>query len=151
MSQSVSPTVSQDNLVAAHPDNTNALKSGVYSRTGKPLEGRVAELVTAIMEVGHANPLDELIAAELAHQLALAERMDEDIEQRGIVKPRSGEARSIVDLRLRVSRRIQELLTALGLTPKARHDFARSLAAGSLAATLAAQRRQPKGATDADQ
>ncbi len=51
------------------------------------------------MEADHVADLDELIATELARRLALAETMDEDVEQRGIVKPRSGEAQLIIDLR----------------------------------------------------
>lgn len=68
------------------------------------------------MAAGHVMELDELVAAELAKQIGLAEAVDDDIGQRGLVKPRSGEVRSIIDLRLRISGRIEKLLIQLGLT-----------------------------------
>ncbi len=36
-------------LIAAHPENTNAVKFGVYSRTGRILSARAAEIADAIM------------------------------------------------------------------------------------------------------
>ena len=81
----------------------------------------------------HITPADVIGLRELARLLALTEALDDAIEHGGAVNRRSGTVRAVIDLRLRASRRLQEMLDRLALTPKARADFARQLGGATLA------------------
>jgi hypothetical protein len=130
-------------LVAAHPTNTNAVKSGVYSRTGRVLSSRAAEIADAVMTCPLIREADEFAAAEVGRLVALIEAMDDEIERNGLT--RRGDVRSIVKLRLQASRRLEEWLDRLGFTPRGRADLVSTIARGGLAAEIARRRSQPDG------
>lgn len=132
-----------DTLVATHPENTNAVKSGVYSRTGRVLSSRAAEIADAIMSVPYIREPDEFAAAEAGRLVALIAAMDEEIEKNGLT--RRGDVRSIVKLRLQASRRLEEWLERLGFTPRGRAELISTIARGGLAAEIARRRGKPDG------
>jgi hypothetical protein len=47
-------------LLAAHPENLNAVKSGVYSRTGRVLAERAQKIAESLMTLPHVHPLDSI-------------------------------------------------------------------------------------------
>jgi hypothetical protein len=131
-------------LVASHPGNTNAVTSGVFSRSSRVLEPRAKEIAEAILSAPHVEGVDEIGAAEIGRLVALIEAADRDLAERGLTS-RKGEVRTIVKLRLQASRRLQEWLGAYGLHPRGRADFARQLAEGGLAAEIARRRAEASG------
>jgi hypothetical protein len=129
-------------LVPSHPGNTNAMKSGVYSRTGAPLEPRVQELVDALMAEPHTDRIDEIGAREIAKLIATIEAIDNDLAENGLTR-KNGEPRGLIDLRLRATKRLADWLDRYGATPLARATWAKQLASGaSLADDIARRRRE---------
>jgi hypothetical protein len=123
------------NLVAAHPGNRNAVRSGIFSRTGRVLAPRAREIADELMTAPHVSTLDATGAEEIGALIALIEAMDADIAERGLT--RRGDARALVKLRLQASRRLQDWLAAYGMTPRSRAEFLREHLAGrSLIADL---------------
>ncbi len=47
-------------LVAAHPGNTNAVKSGIYSESGRVLAPRAQEIARELMKLPHVGGVDVL-------------------------------------------------------------------------------------------
>lgn len=143
----MSPMLSRDvnenghpaTLQARHPGNENRLSHGAYSASGRALAPRAEEIADALMTMAHVAPLDRLAAEEIGQLVALLERVDADLAERGLTK-RSGEVRALLDLRGRLSGRLERWLTQFGATPRSRADFAETLARGGLAAEIA--RRQ---------
>ena len=119
------------------------MKSGVYSRSGRILSSRAAEIADAIMSVPYVREPDEFAAAEVGRLIALIEAMDYEIDTNGLT--RRGDARSIVKLRLQASRRLEEWLNRLGFTPRGRADLVSTIARAGLAAEIARRRGQPDG------
>jgi hypothetical protein len=130
-------------LVAAHPGNTNAVKSGVFSSTGRILAPRAKEISNAIMAAPHVSALDRIAAEEVGSLIALVEAIDRDLANNGLTK--KGEARSLLKLRVQYSRRIQEWCDRFGLNPKARAELLRDLGATSVAVELARRREAGAG------
>src|ERR1051326_2924007 len=97
------------NLIASHPGNLNAIKSGVFSRSGRVLAPRAQEIAEVLLAAPHIKGIDAIGAEEIGSLVALLEALDTDITNRG-VSTRSGEARTVVKLRLQASRRLQEWL-----------------------------------------
>jgi hypothetical protein len=126
------------NLVPATTGNTNAVRHGVYSP--RSLEPRAQEVTEAIMSAAHTIGIDEVGAQEIGRLVALVEAIDADIAENGLT--RKGDARTIVKLRLQASRRLQEWLSAYGMTPKGRAEFVQSLARGKLVAEIARRRQE---------
>ena len=52
-------------LQASHPDNTSALKHGIYSRDGRSLEPRAREIAERVLSAAHVTELDEIGAVEI--------------------------------------------------------------------------------------
>lgn len=129
------------NLVASHPGNASAVKSGVFSRTGAPLAPRVREIADEIMALPHTVEIDEIGAVEIGKLVATIEAIDADLAERGLTR-RNGDPRALIDLRLRASRRLAEMLDRYGATPYSRAKWAKTLATGGLADELARRRRQ---------
>lgn len=125
-------------LVAAHPANENAVKSGVYSRSGQPYAGRAAEISEWLMSAGHITAQDEVAAAEVGRLIALIERMDDTLSKK--ITTNGGGARGMLDLRLRASGRLASWLSQLGLVPRARAELMAMLAQGGLAAEISRRR-----------
>lgn len=119
------------------------MKSGVYSRSGRLLSSRGAEIADVIMSVPYVREPDEFAAAEVGRLVALIEAMDDEIEKSGLT--RRGDVRSIVKLRPQASRRLEEWLDRLGFTPRGRADLVSTIACGGLAAEIARRRGQPDG------
>lgn len=105
-------------LVAAHPQNRNAVKSGVYSpATRAP---RMQELEAAIGERPANEVIIEQLQRELAALIALAEAMDRSLTVDGCLG-RGGEPRTLIDHRLRLNDRLRKTMDqyawAVGLRP----------------------------------
>lgn len=112
------------NLVAAHPENLNAVRHGVYS--SRVLAPRAREVADQLMCLPHVRPLDALAADEIGSIVARIEAIDLDLDDRGQVG-RNG-AKSLLEHRVRLSRELRSWLREFGGTPKARADFANRLA-----------------------
>lgn len=121
------------NLVAAHPGNTNAAKMGVYSP--RLLAPRAREVADALMAAPQAAPLDQIAAEEIGSLVALLEAIDADLDEHGLTTGK-GEARSLLDLRVRVSGRLERWLREFGATPAARVEWAGSLGRAEAMATV---------------
>jgi hypothetical protein len=94
-------------LVAAHPGNRNAVKSGVFSPA--TLAPRIQELEIAISERRPEEVAVDFLERELAALGALAEAMDESFASSGVIG-RMGEPRTLVNLRLRLNDRLRKTL-----------------------------------------
>ena len=95
------------NLVAEHPGNTNALRSGAHSP--RLIEARAAEIVE---EIGIANELDAMGKVSLwtlGRQLAVLEFMEQDLSERGFTD-RNGKERYLIQRRERNVRLANEAL-----------------------------------------
>src|SRR4051794_6619627 len=79
----VNPNGNPPTLRASHPGNTNATRHGVFSRTGRVLAPRAAEIAQAIMESAHVSGFDELGAQEIGSLIAMIEAIDLDLADRG--------------------------------------------------------------------
>jgi hypothetical protein len=91
------------------------------------------------MAAGFVAEIDWLGARELGSMLALGETLDRDIAKRGALTSR-GNPRKIVELRMRLSGRIERWMAQYGATPASRAAVAQALAQGGLAAEIARRR-----------
>lgn len=123
------------NLVAAHPGNKNAQRHGAYSEDGRALAPRAREIADSLMAAPHTVPLDEIAAVEIGRLIALIEAIDEDLTRRGLTD-RTGKARSLVDLRLRASGRLERWLREFGATPASRVEWVERVARGETLASI---------------
>lgn len=126
-------------LVAAHPGNVSAVRHGVYSERVR--EPRAREIAEQVMQAPWVSPVDELGAAELGRLVALIESLDAAIEAGGVIG-KGDRVRSVVDMRLRASRRLSEWLDKYGLTPHARAHWVSTLTHGTLGERIAARIRE---------
>lgn len=92
-------------LVAVHPGNRNAVKSGVYSPA--TITPRIYELEASIAERDPEEALTEILRYELAAMTALGEPMDQSIASHGVLG-RRGEPRTMVAHRLRLDEKIRQ-------------------------------------------
>jgi hypothetical protein len=76
-------------LVAAHPGNTNAVRSGIYSRTGRVLAPRAREIADEIMSSPYVSSFDALGAEEVASLVALLEARRRRRIRRRLSRPSS--------------------------------------------------------------
>ena len=106
-----------NNLEPAHPGNVNAVRHGAYS--ARALEPRREEVVEELMNAPHVVPLDRFVVEEIARLWSLIEAMDADLAERGLRK-RDGATRSMIELRLRASGRLERWLREARLTPATR-------------------------------
>ena len=140
----MNPTGHTSSLIASHPRNVNARRSGAFSRAPRPHGERADEIAEAIMSARHVDDLDGLAASEVGRFVSLIEAIDRDIERRGTLT-RAGDPRRAVELRLRASARLEKWLAQLGMTPRARAEWAAVLAQGGLAAEIAKRRAESVG------
>jgi hypothetical protein len=133
-----------ETLVSSHPDNLSAARHGAYSR--RFLDPRARDVAEELLAQPHIKPLDALGAQEIGALVAMLESIDADLANRGLTK-RSGEARTLVKLRLQASRRLQDWCSQYGLTPRSRAELLRDLGATSVAVELA-RRREAEDAGD---
>jgi hypothetical protein len=90
-------------LVASHPGNTNAGKTGVYSP--RMLASRVAEIESAIADQPATELRLEVIRHDLAGLWALMEAVDAAFADR-VINSRN-QVKDLVTIRLRLSRTIR--------------------------------------------
>lgn len=96
----------RETLVAAHPGNLHAVKSGAHSP--RLIEARASELVD---EFGGTDTVDEagkVALWELARLTALIEAIDRDLSERGVTD-KAGKERYMLQRRERYSRRLIEV------------------------------------------
>lgn len=98
-----------ETLVAAHPGNANALKSGVFSQAARMQ--RVHEIEGEISARDTNEVVTEVLRREVAALAALSEVMDESLANDGI-RGRSGDPRNLVTLRFRLNDRLRRSLDA---------------------------------------
>ena len=95
-------------LVASHPGNRSAQKSGAFSRA-RPHPERTAEIRDAIMAMPSVVPLDEHGAREIGALIALIEGIDADLLNRGVLDRRGVVRKSLLDIRIRLGRAIRRI------------------------------------------
>jgi hypothetical protein len=92
-------------LIAAHPGNRNAVKSGVHSPA--TLAPRIDELEVAIGERSSPEVILGVLRRELAGLVALVEAMDDSLASGGL-NGRTGKPRTLINLRLRANDRLRQ-------------------------------------------
>jgi hypothetical protein len=97
----------KETLSPSHPGNTNAVKFGVYST--RLIGERANEIVDGLQQSFELTPVERVAANEAARCVALLEAIDNDLDARGVVDGR-GKERSIVQLRVQVSARLERWL-----------------------------------------
>jgi hypothetical protein len=100
-------------LVPAHPGNTNAVRYGVYSN--RMIEPRAAEIEEELLTRFEFTVTQRIAVHEVARCMAILEAVDHDLDERGLVD-RKGEARTLLDHRARISRRLDDWLTKISPT-----------------------------------
>ncbi len=128
------------NLRPAPPGNQRRLVHGAYS-TRRELSAEGEALVAELLAAPHVIPADRLAVEELASLVDLIARIDAALAD-GRVENRRGEARSLIDLRRRLSGQLERWLRELGLTPAARAEWAARLGGQSLGAEIARLRAE---------
>lgn len=112
----------RDNLVASHPGNTNAVKSGVHSE--RLMAPRAAEILEGLDLPSNLDAAGNFAARECARLTARIEAADRYLDAKGMTNRRD-EERTLVQRRDSLSRRLAEanaqLAEALG---RARRDSA---------------------------
>jgi hypothetical protein len=140
LEESVNKKGHPQTLQAKQFGNANARRHGVTAKDQSP-RPRALEIAEELMLLSHVGPNDWWIAVETGRVCDLIERIDADIEARELFNAK-GEIRSIVDLRLRFSRRLERLLEQLIATPRARATFELPLAQAALADALNERRQR---------
>jgi hypothetical protein len=97
-------------LVASHPGNTNAVKSGVHSP--RLIQARAAEIEKELASSFDLSPDRLLAAREVARTMAILEAIDRELDERGLVG-KGGKPSYLLDMRLRVSRQLEHWLATL--------------------------------------
>ena len=120
-------------LQASHPKNGNALKAGVYSP--RTLAPRAREVANALIEANHTVPLDQIAAEEIGSIVATLEAIDLDLHERGLTD-RRGNARSLLNYRVRLSGRLERWLREFGATPASRVEWVERVSQGKSMAAM---------------
>jgi hypothetical protein len=74
-------------LVASHPQDTNAVRHGLHSRSGRVLAPRVEEIAKRILDSAHTGGMDDIGAEEIGRLIVLIEAVDDEITKRGLRLP----------------------------------------------------------------
>lgn len=98
----------KETLVARHPGNTNAVKFGV--RSPRLITQRAQSVAEDLSESFEFSPAERVAVKEAARCIALLEAIDNDLDDRGIVD-RHGKERYLLELRIRVSARLERWLS----------------------------------------
>ena len=127
----MNPAGNARSLRPPEPGNFRRLSHGCYSQRIR--EAKAAELLGEWRErAPYLADVDEGALRELARIEALVQLLDDAIALKGVTNAR-GQPRTLVDLRLRASRRLSELQESLGMTPSARSRWAARLSSGGFA------------------
>jgi hypothetical protein len=97
-------------LKPAHPGNTNAVKSGVHSE--RLIASRAAEIEGSLTANYALTAVQLVWVREIARLMAVAEAIDSDFEERGILR-RGGKPSYLLEHRVRVSRQLERWLEKL--------------------------------------
>ena len=97
-------------LVSAHPGNTNAARHGGYSR--RLIEPRAREIEEELIRAFEFTATQRVAVHEVAHCMAILDAIDHELDERGLVD-RSGESRSILKYRARISRELDRWLAKI--------------------------------------
>nr|MBA3427580.1 hypothetical protein [Actinomycetota bacterium] len=133
------PNGNPPTLTPAPLGNTLALRHGAYGRQTTELSEHGRELVEDLLGLPHMSPADRLACEELAALTDFIDRLDRQLAD-GKLENGRGQARSLLDLRLRASTKLERWLNALGLLPSARAEWSAALGGVGLAADLARRR-----------
>ncbi|UGS36099.1 hypothetical protein [Capillimicrobium parvum] len=125
-------------LQAVQLGNRNAEQHGLYAGPGRELDPLAQEVADWLMQARHTEPLDLMAAIEIGKLAVLIDRVDTALGD-GVVE-RKGQPRGLIDMRIRLSSRLEKWLRQFGLTPAARADFAKALAGGSFREKIEARR-----------
>jgi hypothetical protein len=98
------------NLVGSHPGNTNALRYGVHS--AKAICQLAADIEEELFGDFELSPTQRVAAHAVATDLAILQRIDLDLSERGIVD-RKGEPRYLLGHRTRISRDMERWIAHL--------------------------------------
>ena len=128
-------------LRASQPGNRNREVHGVYS-VRRSLTPQATAIADELMGAPHVVELDRLAAEEIGALVAQLDRIDAALGD-GRVESR-GRPRALIDVRQRLSGRLEAWLRQFGATPASRAQWAETLARGGLAAEIA-RRRQVDG------
>ena len=139
MSQAMNEEGHPATLVARHPGNGNRLVHGAYSGR-RALDPAAVAVADSLMEAPHTVPLDRFAAEEIGSLIVQLDRIDAVLAD-GRVENR-GKARTLIDLRTRVSHRLEGWLRQFGMTPQSRAEWATTMAQGGLAAEIARRRAE---------
>jgi hypothetical protein len=99
-----------DTLVAAHPENTNAVKYGAHSQ--RLIAPRASEIVAQLTESFEFSLVELIAVQEVARCIAIIEAIDRDLTERGVVDKR-GNPRYLLNHRSRTSRQLQGWLSQI--------------------------------------
>ena len=97
-------------LVASHPENTNAMKHGVYSE--RRIQSRAAQIATDLMESFEFSVAQHLAVGEVAHLTAILEAINRELDEAGLTNKR-GDAHSLLNYRARISGQLHRWLSDL--------------------------------------
>lgn len=97
-------------LVSAHPGNTNAARHGAYSP--RLIEPRASEIEEELTRAFEFTATQRVAVHEVARCMAILDAIDRDLDERGLVD-RSGESRSILNHRARISRELDRWLAKI--------------------------------------
>ena len=97
-------------LVSAYPGNTNAARHGAYSP--RLIEPRASEIEEELIRGFEFTATQRVAVHEVAHCMAILDAIDHDLDERGLVD-RSGESRSIIKYRARISRELDRWLAKI--------------------------------------
>ena len=137
------PGDNRAHLIPAHPQNLSAVKSGIYSRTGRVLAPRAEAIADELMTLPHVHALDRIAAEEIGSVLAHLEAIDADLARRGPTAA-AGARKTLLEHKARLSRELRTWLREFGGTPKARAEWASGLTS-NLAAEIARRRAELNG------
>jgi hypothetical protein len=73
-------------LVASQPGNRNAERTGLFARMERPLEPTVQAMAAEVMALPHTGALDEVGAVEIAKLVHLLDRIDADLNSKGLTR-----------------------------------------------------------------
>jgi hypothetical protein len=101
----MNPQGNRGNLVASHPGNLSAVKSGVYSR--RLMNARAEEIFRELDLPANLDAAGKLAAREAANLTARIEAIESELDKNGM-KNRKGEDRTLVQRRDSFSKRLAE-------------------------------------------
>jgi len=93
-----------ETLVASHPGNTNAVRSGVHSP--RLIQARAAEIKAELERSFTFSATQAVAVHEVARCTALLEAIDRELDERGLVD-KQGKPRYLLPHRARISRQLE--------------------------------------------